>query len=346
MNWLNDPIVLPSQEFYQKALARQAQLTKPAGSLGRLEELAVRLAAMQRMERPDVSRIGVSIFAADHGIAEAGVSAFPQAVTTEMVKNFIQGGAAANVLAKHVDARFEVIDVGLMQALNLPGLVVERAGSGTANFLRQPAMSTEQLDKALNAGRNAVVRALRQPVQLFIGGEMGIGNTTSASALASAVLSLDPAELTGAGTGLEAEAIRHKAHVIRQALDSHRSLLTTPLAILQCLGGFEIAALVGAYLFAGQQGLPVLVDGFISSVAALFAVNIQAGAGDWFIYAHASHERGHRLVLEALKAQPLLDLDMRLGEASGALMAVPVVQLACKLHNEMATFEQAHITTE
>ena len=175
---------------------------------------------------------------------------------------------------------------------------------------------------------------------------MGIGNTTSASALASALLTQDPTDLTGAGTGLSSRAIPHKAGLIRQALAWHRTLLTSPLSILQCLGGFEIAALVGAYLFACQQGLPVLVDGFISTVAALIAVNINANAGAWFIYSHTSHEQGHRRVLEALKAQPLLDLNMRLGEASGALTATPILQMACKLHNEMATFKQAQITTQ
>ena len=337
---------MPDQGFYQKALNKQAQLTKPLGSLGLLEDIAVRLAAMQKTEKPAIEKVWVSVFAADHGIAEESVSAFPQVVTTEMVKNFANESAAVNVLSRFVNADFEVIDVGLLAAVDILGIIVERAGNGTANFAKQAAMTEEQLKIALTTGKSAVERAIKQQSQLFIGGEMGIANTTSASAIAVALTGLPVAQLTGAGTGLGEVAIQHKAKIIQQSLILHQNFLENPLKVLQYLGGFEIAALLGAYIFSAQQGLPVLIDGFICSVAALLAVKINPETKSWFFYAHRSQEKGHQIVLEQLQASPLLDLNMRLGEGSGAVAAVPLIQMACKLHNEMATFEQAEITTQ
>lgn len=344
MDSLNNQVNPPDLAFYKKALNRQALLTKPLGSLGLLEDIAVRLAAMQKTEQPTIEKVWVSVFAADHGIAAESVSAFPQVVTAEMVKNFVRDGAAVNVLSRFVKAHFEVIDLGLVNTVDLDAVIVARAGNGTANFAKQVAMTEMQLQIALNAGKAAVSRALEQQMQLFIAGEMGIANTTSASAIACVLTGLSVKQLTGAGTGLNDEAIIHKAKVIQQALLLHQKFLETPLKVLQYLGGFEIAALVGAYIFAAQQGLPVLIDGFITSVAALLAVKINPDTQPWFFYAHRSQEKGHQLVLDQLQATPLLDLNMRLGEASGAVAAVPLLQMACKLHNEMATFEQAEIT--
>lgn len=344
MQALFAPVAAPDAAFYQRALDRQSQLTKPPGSLGLLENLAVRLAALQRRDAPQLRSIHVSIFAADHGIAAEGVSAFPQAVTAEMVKNFAAGGAAVNVLARQVKARFEVVDVGLLQAVDSANVIDHRAGCGTASFKTQPAMTSEQLAVALAAGQAAVARALAGQAELFIGGEMGIGNTTSASAMAAALLSVPAQALAGAGTGLDAAKIAHKAEIIAQALQLHRKQMDSPLAILRYLGGFEIAALTAAYISAAQRGLPVLVDGFISSVAALAAIRINPDCRDWFFYGHHSEEKGHKIVLAALSAEPILHLRMRLGEASGAVLAVPILQMACRLHNEMATFTQANIT--
>ena len=344
MRSLFDPISTPSADFHQRALDRQLQLTKPPGSLGMLESLAIKLAAMQGRDQPQLNNIHISIFAADHGVAAEGVSAFPQAVTAEMVKNFAAGGAAVNVLARHLNAKFEIVDVGLLQPVDLPNVIAHRAGCGTENFKTQPAMTLAQLDIAVAAGQSAAHRAVAGQAELFVGGEMGIANTCSASAMAAALLTIAPGEITGAGTGLNRQQIDHKAAVIAQALQRHQTYLDTPLAILQYLGGFEIAALAAAYICAAQQGLPVLVDGFISSVAALTALKINPGCGTWFFYGHRSDEKGHKIVLEALAAEPILNLHMRLGEASGALMAVPILQMACRLHNEMATFTQAHIT--
>lgn len=345
MEWILQAPARPDSQFFEAAVARQAQLTKPPGSLGVLEDCAARLAALQRRERPSVERVWVSVFAADHGIAGAGVSAFPQVVTQEMVKNFAAGGAAVNVLARALGADFEVVDVGLVAPVDAPGVIDCRAGPGTASFLTAPAMNGEQLAVAISAGREAVARARAAAAELFVGGEMGIANTASASALAAAWLGLPAADLTGAGTGLSLGQIDKKAAVIEQALAFHREALSSPLVVLQILGGFEIAALTGAYLAAAQQGLPVVIDGFICSVAALLAAALCPGCADWFFFGHRSAEKGHLLVLEALQARPLLALDLRLGEASGALLAIPVLQMACRLHNEMATFAQAGVSS-
>lgn len=345
MNWLITKIASPDINYLNKALARQEQLTKPSGSLGLLEEVATRIAGMQRTEQPCVDKVWVSIFAADHGVAEESVSAFPQIVTAEMVKNFANSGAAVNVLSRFVDASFEVIDVGLANVVDVSGVIVDRAGSGTANFTQKPAMTEAQLQRALNTGKSAVERALQQQAQLFIGGEMGIANTTSASAIAVMLTGLSVKALTGAGTGLDDDKIKHKAKVIRQGIILHQDVLDQPLNVLQYLGGFEIAALVGAYVYSAKQGLPVLVDGFIATVAALVAIEINPEVQQWLLYGHCSEEKGHEIILNHLQAKPLLHLSMRLGEGSGALMAVPLLQMACKLHNEMATFQQADITT-
>ncbi|MBS3965260.1 MAG: nicotinate-nucleotide--dimethylbenzimidazole phosphoribosyltransferase [Methylomonas sp.] len=345
MNWTPSSVKPPDQPAGLRATQRQSQLTKPPGSLGVLEKLVCRLAALQRRDDPRIERVHISVFAADHGIAVEGVSAFPQAVTQAMVRNFLDGGAAINVLARHLRARFEVIDVGLLEPLDVPGLVISRAGNGTANFRWQPAMTTEQLNLALMTGKLAVARAKAQGADLFIGGEMGIANTASASAVAAALLDCPASIMTGAGTGLNDVQVRHKAAIIESALALHSRELNESLAVLRHVGGFEIAALTAAYLEAAAQGMSVLVDGFIASVAALAAVRIEPVCGEWLFYGHYSAEKGHKIVLDALCAEPILDLAMRLGEASGAAMAVPILQMACRLHNEMATFSQVNITT-
>lgn len=328
-----------------QALARQAQLTKPPGSLGALEALAVRLAALQHSARPTVDRVWISVFAADHGVAAEGVSAFPQAVTGEMVRNFASGGAAISVLARALGATLEVVNLG---TVNDPGEIatVRRAiiAASTANLCEHSAMTPAQLQQALAAGAASVAAARAADAQLFIGGEMGIANTTSAAALACALLGLPAAELVGAGTGLDDAGIAHKVAVVQRALQCH-AVATLSLEQLRCLGGFEIAALTGAYITAAQAGLPILVDGFITTAAALTAVRINPGVRDWLLFAHRSHERGHARLLQAMQADPLLDVGLRLGEASGAAAAVPLLRLACALHNEMATFAQAGVST-
>jgi nicotinate-nucleotide--dimethylbenzimidazole phosphoribosyltransferase len=343
LNWLDDPIAPLHTAMEAAARARQDQLTKPPGSLGRLERIAIKLAALQGRERPRVDKVHVSVFAADHGVAAEGVSAFPQAVTREMIRNFARGGAAICVLSRTLGARLEVIDLGTVSECEpLAGVVNRRLGPGSANFCQGPAMSEHTLHEALAAGAGAVDRAIEAGAELFIGGEMGIANTTAATAIGAALLGVDPLELAGPGTGISREQIRHKAEVIARGLALHQSRAS--LEVLRCLGGFEIAALTGSYIRAAQRSLPVLVDGFITTAAALVACSIRAEARGWLLFGHRSAEPGHRLLLAALEAEPVLDIDMRLGEGSGAAVAAALLRSACALHAEMATFAEADVS--
>jgi nicotinate-nucleotide--dimethylbenzimidazole phosphoribosyltransferase len=344
MNWIN---ISPSgykSVYKENAIDRQFILTKPPGSLGMLEDAAIRLADVQQTDRPSVEKISIAIFAADHGVAEEGVSAFPQEVTGQMVVNFLQGGAAISVLARQLKADLQVIDVGILKSLpQQDGLVIRRAGAGTANMVNEPAMSVEQVEAALEAGRAVVDRITEKHAELFIGGEMGIANTTSAAVLYCALLGLTPEQATGAGTGLDSKGVLHKTNVVRRTLETHKRCSDDVLEWLRCVGGFEIVALVGAYIRASQNRLPILVDGFISSVAALCAARLQPDVNDGLFFSHVSAEQGHRRVLETLNQKPLLDLGMRLGEGSGAAVAATILQSACVLHNQMATFEEAAV---
>jgi len=341
--WLN-PCKPVDAQAVEQALARQQQLTKPAGSLGQLEALAVQLAGLQGRVKPSLEQVWIAIFAGDHGVVAEGVSAFPQEVTGQMLLNFVSGGAAISVLARQLGASLEVVDLGTVTpSLDLPGVRHLNVGPGTANFVQGPAMTQAQGQLALQAGRDSVQRAIASGAQLFIGGEMGIGNTTAASALACALLDCPVVHLTGPGTGLNADGVNHKAQVIERALALHGAQRDDALQTLFNLGGFEIAALVGAYLACAQEGVAVLVDGFICSVAALVAVRLNPDCRQWLLFGHRGAEPGHRHVLETLNAQPLLDLGLRLGEGSGAALAVPLLRLACDLHEQMATFAEAAV---
>jgi nicotinate-nucleotide--dimethylbenzimidazole phosphoribosyltransferase len=350
MHWIHTPCPKRDPHYRARAIQRQSQLTKPAGSLGTLETVAIRLADLQQQEKPAIENIAISIFAADHGVVKEGVSAFPQSVTAQMVENFLNGGAAISVLARLLSARLEVVDVGILTpANNHADLISHRAGAGTANCSHEPAMTREQLEIALQAGFDSIERARKinnAPADLFIGGEMGIGNTTTASALYCALLGLSPEQTTGAGTGLDNKGIHHKITVVKQILATHQSCGDNTLAWLRCAGGFEIAALTGAYIHAARSGMPVLVDGFISSVAALCASRLNEDVAEWLFFSHVSGEQGHRKVLDALQQTALLDLEMRLGEGSGAAVAVPLMQAACTLHNRMATFDEAAVANK
>jgi len=326
-DWWNETCRALDETVRAQALARQDQLTKPRGALGQLEALAVALAAMQGSQRPQVECLHVSVFAGDHGVVVEGVSAYPQAVTGQMLRNFVGGGAALSVLSKRLGAPLEVIDLGTVEPLHLDGVSHLRLGPGTANLAREAAMTDEQLRQALLVGRDSAQRAAEGSAQLFIGGEMG-----------------SPLTLVGPGTGLDLAGVRHKVQVIQSAVRLHAAHCGEPLEALRRLGGFEIAALAGAYLRCAQLGIAVLVDGFICSVAALCAVRLNPACRPWLMFAHRSAEPGHLAVLEALGAVPLLDLGLRLGEGSGAALAVPLLQQACALHNEMATFAEAAVS--
>lgn len=349
-DWLNVPCAPLNDGARRAAEQRQTQLTKPPGALGRLETLAIQLAAMQGTSLPILERVHIAVYAGDHGVAAEGVSAFPQAVTAEMVRNFARGGAAISVLARQLNATLEVLNLGtVVDTGALEGVFDLHLGRGTQNFTQGAAMSEEQLARAMHAGRQSAERAKIAGAQLFIGGEMGIGNTTAATALACALLDASPEALAGPGTGLDTKGVTHKADVIRRALTLHRAHLNgppEPLEMLRRLGGFEIAALTGAYIACAQMGIPVLIDGYITSTAALLATRRCHDASNWLLYSHISAEPGHVRVLQALSAYPLLDLKMRLGEGSGAAVALPLLRLACALHNNMATFAEAGVSSK
>lgn len=343
--WLTQPIKTINETDLHNAQLRQNNLTKPPGSLGVLETVAVRLSAMQGKSAPQIKQIHITVFAADHGIAAENVSAFPQAVTAEMVKNFSAGGAAISVLSKQLGARLEVVNLGTVATVgDLPGVVDQVIAESTASFLQQPAMTEVQLTQALEAGRQAVQRAQQQQCDLFIAGDMGIANTSAATAMACALLNCPASELAGRGTGLDDNGLNHKIQIIQQSLDKHQLKSTQLIKILQTFGGFEIAAMTAAYIACGQKGITALVDGFIATSAALLAIQINPQVKNWLMFSHASAEPGHQKMMQAIDEQPLLDLNLRLGEASGAAVAVPLLHMACALHNEMATFEQAGVS--
>ncbi len=343
-DWFRAPAAKIDLDAREAAIRRQGELTKPPGSLGRLEDIAIQLAALQGREQPLLERVQIVVFAGDHGVAAAGVSAFPQAVTAQMISNMAAGGAAISVLARQIGAGIELVNLGTVEPVCEHPLIRQAViGPGTGNLAEGPAMSAAQLQQALDEGAAALERARASGAELFIAGEMGIGNTTAATALASALLGLAPAALVGPGTGLDRGGIARKQALIEQALALHRDQLAEPISALAHLGGFEIAAMAGAYIRCAQQRVPMLIDGFISSAAALAATRICPGASEWMLLAHASAEPGHRVIVDAMGLRPLLDLGMRLGEGSGAAVAVPLLRLACDLHAQMATFAEAGV---
>jgi nicotinate-nucleotide--dimethylbenzimidazole phosphoribosyltransferase len=341
VDWWCEAIVSPCEQSHDAASVRQTQLTKPPGSLGRLEEVAIKFAGWQRSAKPQINQVDVRVFAADHGVVAEGVSAFPQSVTVEMIRNFATGGAAIAVLARHYGCSFSVINLGTAHSTaEMEGVVNLQLAPGTDNFCSGPAMSETLVRQALDSGAEYTP----DKSDLFIGGEMGIGNTSAAAALTSALLELPVETTVGRGTGVDDKGLALKCDAVQRALARHTGPDVGPLEILRRLGGLEIAALTGAYIAAAQRGIPVLVDGYICSAAALIACRLNPGVRDWMLFAHRSAEPGHRHLLQALSAEPLLDLDMRLGEGSGAAVALPLLRAACELHNEMATFAEAGVS--
>jgi nicotinate-nucleotide--dimethylbenzimidazole phosphoribosyltransferase len=323
-----------------RARARSAldAKTMPRGALGQLEALAETLADVHGTLAPDLARVRCAIFVADHGVAREGVSAYPREVTAAMLANFAAGGAALNVLARALEVEVEVVDVGVDAGAVPAGVVDARIGAGTSNLLYGPAMSSSQCQLALAAGAAAVARAGGCGA-LGIG-EMGIGNTTAASALLAAVSCHRPEDCVGAGTGVAGAALARKRAVVAQAV-ARCGALTDPARLLAELGGFEIAAMCGAMIAAAERRIPIVVDGFVATVAALIAVRLAPETRRVLLFAHRSAERAHGLALEALAARPLLDLDLRLGEGSGAVLAMPLLRAAAAILAEMATFESA-----
>ncbi|CCE05307.1 Nicotinate-nucleotide--dimethylbenzimidazole phosphoribosyltransferase (anaerobic pathway of cobalamin biosynthesis, cobT) [Bradyrhizobium sp. STM 3843] len=344
-DWMNVRCPAPSERHREAALARQSQLTKPLGSLGRLEEVAVQLAALQATDRPGADRVPIILFAGDHGITARGVSAYPSEVTVQMLHNFAAGGAAISVLARTLGCPLELVDAGTLCEEPITGVIVDKPRAGARDFSIAPALTLEEMAFALACGLRAVARQAERKPHLVILGEMGIGNTTSAAAIAAALLGCAADDIVGGGTGLDGEGRSRKARVIADALVLHGLEVGTPVqTVLAAVGGLEIVAMTGAIIAAAQMGIPVLIDGFIVSVAALAAVKLNPSCRPWLIFSHRSAERGHGIVLDVLDARSLIDLDLRLGEASGAATALPLLRLACALHNGMATFAEAAVS--
>lgn len=347
MKLLNDTVARIGPVSESAAAEAQALLddkTKPRRSLGRLEELAVRVAAITGRARPPVPDKAIVVMGADHGVAAEGVSAYPQEVTAQMLLNFATGGAAINVLARHVGARVVVVDMGVANPVVAGGVRSERIAAGTRNLAEVPAMRRAQAIAGVETGVRIAGELIDEGIGLLGIGEMGIGNTTAASALTAALTGTAPEEVTGRGTGIDDATWRRKVDVIRRALRLHEPATAEPIDALASVGGFEIAGLAGVVLGAAARRVPVVIDGFIASAAALVAVRIAPAAADYLIASHRSVEVGHRKVLEALGALPLLDLDLRLGEGTGAALAMSLVDAALKVLHEMATFSSAGVS--
>lgn len=333
-------IAAPDARAAAAMQARLDALTKPPGSLGHLESLAVRLAGITGRMPPACAERAVIVFAADHGVAAEGVSAYPAEVTRQMVLNFLNGGAAVNVLARQADARLTIVDVGVMGELPPhPRLQRQKIAHGTKNFARQPAMTRDDARKAIEVGI-----ASFEPCQVAVFGEMGIGNSTSAAALVAAATGCQPTLAIGPGTGVDAAGRQRKISVIENALTLHEPQADDALALLSAVGGFEIAAIAGGILAAAAARVPVVLDGFICASAALMAARLCPLAREYLIAGHLSSEPGHRLALADLGLRPLLDLEMRLGEGTGALVALHLVEASCRIAAEMATFDEARVS--
>lgn len=339
------PPVAPLDQTLRAALqAAIDDKTKPPGSLGRLESLALQIGLIRGDAAPALSRPAIIVFAGDHGVADAGVSAFPAEVTAQMVLNFLNGGAAINVFTRLHGLALEVVDVGVRAPLPAaPGLVNCRVANGTRNFVDAPAMTPAQAGAALNAGIARVLRHAQLGTNVIGFGEMGIANTSAAACLMSRLTGLPIEACIGRGTGLDDAGVAHKRAVLSQALACHAGV-TDPLDVLATFGGFEIAAMTGAYLAAAASRMVILVDGFIASAALLVAARIDPNVLQYCVFSHCSHEQGHRALLAEFGAEPLLALDLRLGEGTGAALAWPLVASAAAFLREMATFSGAGVS--
>jgi nicotinate-nucleotide--dimethylbenzimidazole phosphoribosyltransferase len=336
--------IAPLSSALRSALRHKIdQKTKPLGALGQLEALALQIGLIQNSLTPRLNKPCLIVFAGDHGIAEAGVSAYPQAVTAQMVANFLAGGAAISVFARQHGMELRVVDAGVNADLDShPALVDAKIAKGTRNFLTDPAMTDRQCLQALQTGAELVSRQHKLGCNCIGFGEMGIGNTSSAALLMHALTALPLEQCVGRGTGLNDDQLRNKVAVLQQALDRH-SNLTEPLAVLATFGGFEIAMMTGAYLKAAELGMVIPVDGFIASSALLVASRLHPPVLDYCVFSHVSREQGHQALLKHFNARALINLDLRLGEGSGIALAYPLLQSAVLMLNEMASFDEAGV---
>lgn len=337
------PLLAP--EWRARAVARLDNLTKPQGSLGRLEEIATRLVAIREEERPRCTKKAIFTLAADHGVTDEGVSAYPKAVTSQMVLNFLAGGAAINVLSRHCGIEVVVVDIGVDGDLGeVAGLVRTKVCRGTRNMAREPAMNEAELYSALGVGIELASVARKQGHTLIGTGEMGIGNTTAASAITAILTGRPVAQVTGRGTGLDDPGLKRKIEVIERALAVNRPDPSDPLDVLRKVGGLEIAGLTGLIIGAASRRIPVVIDGFISTSAAAVACSLEPKVRQFLFAGHRSSEPGHTALLEFVGETPLLDLQMRLGEGTGAALAMTLIEAAAKLFDEMATFSSAGVS--
>jgi nicotinate-nucleotide--dimethylbenzimidazole phosphoribosyltransferase len=338
-------IVAPPDAFVAQARARLDSLTKPLGSLGRLEDLAAQWFAIRQGKLTGPVRKAVYVFAADHGITAEGVSAYPSEVTQQMVLNFLSGGAAINVLAKLNHVQVNVVDVGVDADLTgHAGLLQRKVRRGSRNMLREPAMSEDEYASALSVGLELAETACSNGNNLIAVGEMGIGNTTAASVVTAALTDTPAALATGRGAGLDNSGYEQKCRIVEAVLARHFAQATGPDGILRCGGGLEIAAMTGMILGSARRQIAIVMDGFISTAAAAIACGLAPAVRPYLFAGHQSQEPGHRILLAHLDIEPILDLDMRLGEGTGAVLAMPILEAAMRLYDEMATFASAGIS--
>jgi len=333
------------QSAMDSARARQAQLTKPRGSLGRMEDLSIQLAGIMGSATPSIREKVVITMAGDHGVTAEGVSAYPQEVTSQMVLNFLAGGAAINVLTRHAGARVVIVDMGV--AADIPrqqGLLDKKIAHGTANMAKGPAMTRGQAVESILRGAQVVLDEIQRGLDIVGTGDMGIGNTTASAAMACALMQQSPSEIAGRGTGLDDEGYNRKLSAIERALRVNRPDPKDGLDVLAKVGGFEIGGLAGVMLGAASRGKPVVIDGFISTAAAMIAVTLAPPCREYLISAHRSQEHGHGRMLDWLGLTPLLELDLRLGEGTGAALGISFAEAACKILAEMATFGEAGVS--
>jgi nicotinate-nucleotide--dimethylbenzimidazole phosphoribosyltransferase len=344
LNQVIGRITAADEEAIKRAEHRLDILTKPPGSLGRLEALASRLAGISGTEQPAYGKRTVVVMAADHGVCQEGVSAFPQEVTLQMAHNFLSGGAAVNVLARQAGAEVKLVDIGISGDLSHPELISRKVRYGSANMAQEPAMSREEALRAILTGVSVAEEAVESGTEIFITGEMGIGNTTASAAVLCALEGIAPEAAVGRGTGIGDERLRHKTAVVSRALQIHAPEREDAIDVLSKVGGLEIAGLAGLILGAAAARVPVVLDGFISGAAALVAKALAPESVHYMIASHVSDEQGHKLMLERLGLEALLDLGLRLGEGTGGVLCLHLIEAASRIMREMATFESAGIS--
>ncbi len=344
---MNYPVIPPIDTLSaQQAEARQNNLTKPAGSLGRLEDISIQLAGMMSTPLPVVNRKAVIVMAADHGVAMEGVSAYPSEVTLQMVLNFLHGGAAINVLARQAGASVTIVDIGVASDFepSLPGLLYRKVAKGTRNMAQGPAMTCVEAEKALSVGMDVLAQVAEQGLDLLATGDMGIGNTTPSTAIVAVLTGLPVRQVAGRGTGVDDAGLERKIKIIEQAITLNQPDPNDTLDVLSKVGGLEIAGLAGVMIAAASRRIPVVVDGFISTAAAMIAVGLVPDVRNYLFSAHQSVEIGHQAMLKHLGLLPLLDLNLRLGEGTGSALAFHLIEASTRILREMATFDEAGVS--